>query len=651
MKRFIRSIGGKIVMFIAFVVSVLALTASVGCIWFYNYSDADWYNASKEICVESVTDSLVGDFASNIMLKEYMDYDVEDDYEYWITDQFGKVVAETPNFRTNNEKRYTAEFGVLRDKTGKVTDFFYHHPLTKKDDSIAYYKVSLVPKPQGASYGLLQKALLLGNIAFELRYAIYVIAFASLVIMILSFIGLMDSAGRRNKTDEIKVSVFCEIPFDLLAGAIGLCFLFAMYFADRGLEDFELILTGFAIYVAAIVIGLFLCMIVATNVKRKMFIKNLLVYKICHFIWTIIAKIFQAIGKIPLIWKTTLAVGVIAAWEFFIIIVSDGSQEIFVIFWFILKLIVVPIVLYIAYMLKKLEVGGKALASGNLAYKTDTKGMCFELKKHGENLNSIASGMTRAVEERLKSERMKTELITNVSHDIKTPLTSIINYSSLIGEELKGKDDPKLAEYSEVLIRQSESLKRLIEDLVEASKASTGNLDVALAPCDASIFVSQAAGEYEEKLKKTNLTLITKESPEELYIMADGRRMWRIFDNLMNNICKYALPGTRVYISLERFSDRALITFKNTSKEPLDMTEEELMERFTRGDSSRHTEGNGLGLSIARSLAELQNGQLRLNLDGDLFKAILSFPLVENPTPAKTEPAETEENETEQNGN
>jgi signal transduction histidine kinase len=282
-------------------------------------------------------------------------------------------------------------------------------------------------------------------------------------------------------------------------------------------------------------------------------------------------------------------------------------------------------------MLKKLETGGKALANGNLAYKTDTKGMILDLKNHGENLNSIATGMTKALEARLKSERMKTELITNVSHDIKTPLTSIINYASLIGNELKDKDDEKLSEYSEVLVRQSESLKRLIEDLVEASKASSGNLDVALAPCDASIFISQASGEYEEKLKKTDLTLVTKESPEELYIMADGRRMWRIFDNLMNNICKYALPGTRVYLSLERFSDRALITFKNTSKEPLDMTEEELMERFTRGDSSRHTEGNGLGLSIARSLAELQNGQLRLALDGDLFKAILSFPLVEKP--------------------
>jgi signal transduction histidine kinase len=639
MKRFIRSIAGKIIMFFFFIVSALTLTACIAGVYFYNDSEsswsAEWYNSSKEACIEKMTGKVVEGFANDVMLKEFLNFDIEDDFEYWVTDEYGKVIAETPGFRSITEKKYTADFGILRTKQGEITDFFYHSPLTKKDDAIPYYSVSLVPKPQSAAFTELERALLFANIAYELRYAIYGIALAALAVMILTFIGLIDSAGRRNKTEEIVVAPLCKFPFDLLLGALCIGFVCAIYAADLYLNRLELIFVGIAIYVAGIICAVFVCMISATNVKRKMFIKNLLIYKICHFIWVVLKKIWSGIEKIPLIWKTTLGVAVIAAWEFFIIVLSDGNQETFVICWFFLKLVVIPIVLYIAYMLKKLETGGKALANGNLAYKTDTKGMILDLKNHGENLNSIASGMTRAVEARLKSERMKTELITNVSHDIKTPLTSIINYASLIGNELKDKDDEKLSEYSEVLVRQSESLKRLIEDLVEASKASSGNLDVALAPCDASIFISQASGEYEEKLKKTDLTLVTKESPEELYIMADGRRMWRIFDNLMNNICKYALPGTRVYLSLERFSDRALITFKNTSKEPLDMTEEELMERFTRGDSSRHTEGNGLGLSIARSLAELQNGQLRLALDGDLFKAILSFPLVEKPAEAE----------------
>ena len=168
----------------------------------------------------------------------------------------------------------------------------------------------------------------------------------------------------------------------------------------------------------------------------------------------------------------------------------------------------------------------------------------------------------------------------------------------------------------------------MIEDLVEASKASTGNLEVSLAPCDANVFLTQASGEYAEKLENSKLTLVTKQTDEEIRIMADGRRMWRIFDNLMDNICKYAQPETRVYLLIEKSDDNAIITFKNTSKEQLDISEEELMERFTRGDYSRTTEGNGLGLSIAKSLAELQNGSLKLEIDGDLFKAILKFPIV-----------------------
>ena len=163
---------------------------------------------------------------------------------------------------------------------------------------------------------------------------------------------------------------------------------------------------------------------------------------------------------------------------------------------------------------------------------------------------------------------------------------------------------------------------------MEASKASTGNLDVEPVPCDASVFLDQITGEYQEKLQAADLTLVTKAPDKEIRIMADGRRMWRIFDNLMNNICKYALAGTRVYLSLEEMGDDAVFTFKNTSREELNISEEELMERFTRGDSSRNTEGNGLGLSIARSMAELQGGTLDLAIDGDLFKAILRFPKI-----------------------
>ena len=202
----------------------------------------------------------------------------------------------------------------------------------------------------------------------------------------------------------------------------------------------------------------------------------------------------------------------------------------------------------------------------------------------------------------------------------------IINYSDLIGKE--PCDNEKITEYAEVLHRQSERLKRLIEDLVEASKASTGNLEVLLAPCEVGVLLNQATGEYEQRLQQCQLELVTKQPEMPVKIMADGRRLWRVFDNLLNNICKYSQPGTRVYITVEAVDGNAVIAFKNTSRDALNISSEELMERFVRGDAARKSEGNGLGLSIAKSLTDLQNGTMALTVDGDLFKAVLTFPII-----------------------
>ena len=267
------------------------------------------------------------------------------------------------------------------------------------------------------------------------------------------------------------------------------------------------------------------------------------------------------------------------------------------------------------------------MAEGDLEHHIDTQRMFWEFRWHGENLNSISTGMSRAVDERMKSERFKTELITNVSHDIKTPLTSIINYVDLLEkEDLKNE---KAEEYLEVLERQSARLKKLIEDLMEASKASTGNLAVHLEQLEADVSVVQIVGEFEEKLEASELKLLIGKPEEPIYILADSRHFWRVVDNLMNNICKYAQPGTRVYVNLERNGDAAVLTFRNTSKYPLNISSEELMERFVRGDSSRNTEGSGLGLSIAKSLMELMGGTFELYVDGDLFKVVLRFPLAQ----------------------
>ena len=235
--------------------------------------------------------------------------------------------------------------------------------------------------------------------------------------------------------------------------------------------------------------------------------------------------------------------------------------------------------------------------------------------------------MTKAVNERMKSERFKTELITNVSHDIKTPLTSIINYVDLL-EKTEIQDETQ-KEYLDVLKRQSARLKKLIEDLIEASKASTGNLPVDREDLVADVFLTQIAGEFEEKLSASGLELILNKPEGTVRVSADGRHLWRVVDNLMNNICKYALPNSRVYVNLEETKDEVTMTFRNISRYPLNITSDELMERFVRGDSSRNTEGNGLGLSIASSLMELMKGKLKLYVDGDLFKVVLEFPKIE----------------------
>ena len=301
--------------------------------------------------------------------------------------------------------------------------------------------------------------------------------------------------------------------------------------------------------------------------------------------------------------------------------------EALTVIWFLEKVVLIPVVLYFALVNGKLAEGSRKLADGNLDYQVDTGKMFGNLKEQGENLNRIGEGLNAALEDRMKSERLKTELITNVSHDIKTPLTSIINYADLIVEE--PTENEKITEYAEVLKRQSARLKKLIEDLMEASKASTGNIEVHMAPCEVGVLLTQTMGEYEQRLAQLGLELVVRQPEQPVRIMADGKLLWRVFDNLLNNICKYAMGGTRVYLTVEEKDGRAAIAFKNISRYPLDISAEELKERFVRGDKSRHTEGNGLGLSIAQSLTQLQGGELELTVDGDFFKVVLLFEGIE----------------------
>lgn len=273
---------------------------------------------------------------------------------------------------------------------------------------------------------------------------------------------------------------------------------------------------------------------------------------------------------------------------------------------------------------KRFRQATEALAQGELNYKLDVERLHFVWRDLGRQLNSIGDGMSAAVEERLRSERMKTELITNVSHDLKTPLTSIINYIDMLKERDLLPETQR--EYLDVLDRQSAKLKKLTEDVVEASKAASGVLPVHPELLDVAELLSQSVGEYAERLTQAGVTPVIHVPEQEAHILADGRLLGRVLDNFITNIIKYAQPGTRAYFDLAADGQDTVIAVKNTSRAQLDMPAEELMERFVRGDSSRSTEGSGLGLSIARGLTELMGGQMRLTLDGDLFKAEVIFP-------------------------
>ena len=354
-----------------------------------------------------------------------------------------------------------------------------------------------------------------------------------------------------------------------------------------------------------------------------------LVCQVCGFLWKHIRNFLRIVihgfsrffSLLPMTWQWLL----VGFAMFFLCIVgfrtySTGS--------FITIFICIGIILYGAHAFGILLEAAKRMGSGDLDTKVSDQFLLGSFKDFARHLNALADVAVVAAQKQMKSERMKTELITNVSHDIKTPLTSIINYVDLLQLPHSEEDE---AQYLEVLGRKSQQLKKLIDDLMEMSKASTGNLTVDIRQVDAAEAINQALGEFSDKLAATPLTPVFAVPENPILMRADGRLAWRVLSNLLSNAVKYALPGTRLYIDLAQVDGKVLISMKNISREPLNVSAEELMERFVRGDASRNTEGSGLGLNIAKSLMEVQHGQLQLLVDGDLFKVTLIFPGVDTP--------------------
>lgn len=428
----------------------------------------------------------------------------------------------------------------------------------------------------------------------------------------------MASAGHWQNHEGIHLTWLDKIPADVWIIALLSAFFIGW---DTFYSEW-----GRVLFCAALipVTLLFLC-VFAAQCKAGTVIRGSLTARVLRLLWRILRSVtlwlWRIVTGIPLVWKTALVTAALAFLEF-ILYVSPSRDPLFL----VVKVLEILAVLAIALNLRTLEKNGKQLSEGDLSTPVDTKRLFGAFRRYGQAMNRLQSGMESAVQEQMRAERMKTELITNVSHDIKTPLTSIVNYVDLLKKE--DISSPAAREYITVLDRQSKRLKKLTEDLVEASKASSGALPVDLQPTDVSVLFSQITGEYQDRLADCHLTLVTQPPVGQPVVLADSKLLSRVMDNLVSNICKYAMPETRVYVSGVTADGQMTMSFKNVSRAELNISPDKLMERFVQGDTSRHTEGSGLGLSIARSLVQLMGGTFRLSIDADLFRADVTLPLV-----------------------
>lgn len=616
-------IVGKTIAFILLLFSIISVP--VGIYGTYTMVQKGFYLTDGEELKDAIVSETAGEVALELLYGYhnggvYFTNKRAEEYQcHYMIHKNGAIMAS--NFDDDLPLLWTGSFSFGRYEAGRYVF-----------EGVEEYEIS-VCFPERAVPDEISFICFIAEHSSVLKVAFPVAAVLGVIIFIGSFVTLLCLAGGRNEENQPVPGLFGKIPADVFT----VCILLLGYGWYHLLC--RLVKIGSIEMTVACVVGYFLLFLIwsmSVSARRKAggLWSNMIVPKLWEALKKLGGYLLCSVPRLPLIWKTILIFLILSLVEFLGLLwvkhtftMLRKSYVVICELWVAEKILLLPVICYLALQLKMLKKAGRELAEGNLEYQVDTGKLFWELKEHGEDLNRISEGVNKAVSERMKSEHFKTELITNVSHDIKTPLTSIINYSDLLKKE--ECDNEKIKEYADVLHRQSTRLKKLIEDLMEASKASTGSLEVNPEVCEVGVLLEQALGEFEQPLYEKNMDVITKLPQEPLKIMADGKHLWRVFDNLLNNICKYGQSGTRVYLTVEKVKDKVVITFKNISQYPLDISEEELMERFVRGDKSRHTEGNGLGLNIAKSLTQLQKGSLELVIDGDLFKVILTFPILE----------------------
>ncbi len=472
------------------------------------------------------------------------------------------------------------------------------------------------------------------------RYALPILCLGLLLVAALLYVYLLCAAGRRPGAEGVQPGRLHRVPTDVLyvcaAGLAALLLALASLLAFGGTLVYASVSAFVPLLLVCAVCGagealllVGVSMSTAVRVKTRTWLSSMLVYRALRCLlrgarsaWSGVSAVLHGL---PLVWKLLLACGGYVLLSVVLINEAFYASDLYLLLYLLLSAAGALLLCRYAVGFDRLRRGAQKLAGGELACRVETKGMPRGVRTLAEDLGRVSEGAQRALEERMKSERMKTDLITNVSHDLKTPLTSIVNYVELLKKEELHNETA--AGYVAVLDRQAQRLKKLTEDVVEASKASSGAINVRLAQLDAAELIRQCAAEYGERFAAAQLTPVLRLPDGPLLVRADGRLLWRVFDNLLGNAVKYAMPGTRVYFDAEAQHNEALLSVRNISREPLEKSGDELMERFVRGDASRRAEGSGLGLSIAGSLMALQGGTLAVLPDGDLFRADVRLPL------------------------
>lgn len=516
---------------------------------------------------------------------------------------------------------------IIYDETDKNEDyivinsnpFWIEHP--DKQDFDDYMEVTVCMKNNGTSkIASWQKNL---KRVYDNKYVFIVVSAIGIIISVILFVLMMIGAGRREEDDEIHVRKIDRMPHDLyflLAGS-AITGLIALGVKVLAVDLETGILVSYLLGIICMFIFSAFAMSAAVQCKKNQMLKRTIIGRI---ILGVFRGLKKALYMLPVVWKVVGAAVILAVIN--LVIIAGGIHSEIPVVWAVFSgIFFVAAVWYLSMGFNKLKKAGDNVAAGNTDYRVDTAKMLPSMKQHGENINSINEAVTRAVDEQMKSERFKTELITNVSHDIKTPLTSIINYTDLLMAE--DIDNETAREYIGIIAKHAARLKKLTVDVVDASKASTGNIKVDLVKFSIGMMAEQVVGEYREKLEERGLKPVLNIPEEELEVMADGNHMGRVLDNVLSNICKYAQEGTRVYMDIFEKDGKAYVVFKNISSQELNISPDELMERFVRGDESRNSEGSGLGLNIAGSLMRLQGGDFNISIDGDLFKTEISMPI------------------------